>query len=137
MRLATGAQSTVVKQRSYSWIMDLRGASRSPDVVRNGPKLDQRPPTTSYDGADARRWREGTAGRRERTPLLVAFVLVHRDYFHRNIDGARLPVDGGGLRLGRDGFERRRRGGVRADDHVNFKMFVFRFEQLFFMSIAS
>ena len=28
------------------------------DVVRNGSKSKKRPPTISYDGADARRWRE-------------------------------------------------------------------------------
>ncbi len=54
-------------------------------------------------------------GRRERTSLLVALVVVHRDHFHGDVDGARLPVDGGRLRFRRDGFQGRGRGGVRAD----------------------
>ena len=38
-------------------------------------------------------------------PLLVPFVVVHRDDLHRDVDGARLPVDGGGLRLRGNRFE--------------------------------
>ena len=49
MRFATGAQSTVVKQRSYSWMIDLRGASRSLDAVRihSKSKSDHSRPRTT------------------------------------------------------------------------------------------
>jgi hypothetical protein len=95
-------------------------------------------------------------------PLLVPFVVVHRDDLHRDVDGARLPVDGGGLRLRGNRFESGRRRGVGADlrgassnsekkpppascdghetprarDHVYFKMLVLRLEELLLVGVA-
>ena len=44
--------------------INLRGASRSLDAVRNGSKSKKKPPTTSSDGHESRRWREGVSTRR-------------------------------------------------------------------------
>ena len=41
------------------------------DSVRNGSNLDQRPPTTSSDGHESRRWREQDAGTAQFLQLLL------------------------------------------------------------------
>ena len=60
--------------------MNLRGASRSLDAVRNGSKSKKKPPTTSSPGDDVRRWREGPAAPRDAE---IARLRVER----------RVPVD--------------------------------------------
>ena len=45
--------------------LDLRGASRSLDSIRMASKSTKKPPTTSSDGHESRRWREGASTRRD------------------------------------------------------------------------
>ena len=68
--------------RGVDGLVDLRGASRSRDAVRTASESKQKPPTSSEDGHDARRWREGTAGRRDRTIFLrnVSVSIASRAY---------------------------------------------------------
>ena len=68
--------------RRVDGLVDLRGASRSRDAVRTASESKQKPPTSSEDGHDARRWREGTAGRRDRTIFLrnVSVSIASRAY---------------------------------------------------------
>ena len=44
---------------------DLRGASRSLDAVRMASNSKKKPPTTSSDGHESHRWREGAAAPRD------------------------------------------------------------------------
>ena len=68
--------------RRVDGLVDLRGASWSRDAVRTASESKQKPPTSSEDGHDARRWREGTAGRRDRTIFLrnVSVSIASRAY---------------------------------------------------------
>ena len=57
----------------------LRGASRSLDAVRMASKSKKKPPTTSSDGDESPRWREGTAAPRDAEivpPLAVLEINV-------------------------------------------------------------
>ena len=69
-------------RRGVDGLVDLRGASWSRDAVRTASESKQKPPTSSEDGHDARRWREGTAGRRDRTIFLrnVSVSIASRAY---------------------------------------------------------
>jgi len=57
-------------------LLGLRGALRSRDAVRTAPKSEKKPPTTSSDGNESHRWREGTAAPRDAEISTAAFVIV-------------------------------------------------------------
>ena len=64
----------------------LRGASWSLDSVRTASNSKKKPPTTSSDGHESRRWREGTVAPRDAGIVRVA---PHNGKFHDSIQYGR------------------------------------------------
>ena len=88
---------------------DLCGASRSLDSVRMASKSKKKPPTTSSDGRESHRWREGTAAPRDAASALPVEPLALAAPARESYLGARRSR-GGARRSTRVVSTRRGRG---------------------------
>ena len=85
-------QARVSSVKTWTSSNCLRGASGSLDAVPNGSNLDQRPPTTSSDGDESHRWREGTTAPRDAEIAQLEVLLVALEFSTREVD---VPESGG------------------------------------------
>ena len=78
--------------------MGLRGASRSLASVRMASNSKNKPPTTSSDGSESRRWREGAAAPQDAEIAPIVALEIHPT--NKRVSTATLG------RVGRDALRR-------------------------------